>query len=195
MYLDTPLIRQALAALALSGALVCDAAVADQPLAELPYTPGLDVGAMDASVDPCVDFYRYACGGWLGNNPIPADRQTWNVYGKLHAANQRFLWGILAELAGQTAGRSAGQQQIGDFFAACSDEPTAERLGATPLQPTLARIDAMRSRRDLPRLLAALQLIWPARVNWHKCVFCGLAHGCSAQVWFAPDGERDARSL
>ncbi|MDE2142093.1 MAG: M13 family peptidase, partial [Elusimicrobia bacterium] len=49
----------------------------------LPYTPGLDVKAMDRSVNPCDDFYLYSCGGWKKRNPIPADQTAWDVYGKL----------------------------------------------------------------------------------------------------------------
>jgi len=44
-------------------------------------------------------FYQYTCGGWMKNNPIPADQASWSVYGKLTVDNQRFLWGILDELA------------------------------------------------------------------------------------------------
>jgi putative endopeptidase len=151
----------AVTAFALGCALAagCGAAAAhDAPLAALPYTPGLDPGAMDPSADPCVDFYQYACGGWVKNNPVPADQRAWSVYGKLYADNQRFLWGILAELAARTGDRNAGQQKIGDLFAACSDEAAVERLGAAPLMPALARIDALRSRRELPALLAAMHL-------------------------------------
>src|SRR5712671_7754846 len=130
----------------------------ETPLTSLPYTPGLDVGAMDKSADPCVDFYQFACGGWIGNNPIPADESRWSVYGKLAWENQRFLWGILDGLSKSTAGRSAAQRKIGDYFAACMDEAAVEKSGGRPLKPALDRIFRMKSKRDLPAVLARLQL-------------------------------------
>ncbi len=65
----------------------------DAPLDALPYTPGLDTAAMDREADPCVDFYQYACGGWMRAHPIPSDQADWNVYRKLADDNQRLLWG------------------------------------------------------------------------------------------------------
>jgi putative endopeptidase len=129
---------------------------AEGPLTTFPYTPGLDPLAMDHAADPCVDFYRYACGGWMTQNPIPADQSAWNVYAKLAEDNRRYLWGVLDDLARRTAGRSAPQQKIGDYFAACMDEAAIARRGATPLAPVMARIAALHSLRDLPRLLAEL---------------------------------------
>jgi len=150
--------RTHLLLLALLGA-ASPALRAETPLASLPYTPGLDVSAMDRSAEPCVDFYRFACGGWMRNNPIPPDESRWSVYGKLARENQRFLWGILEDLAKRSAGRSATQQKIGDYFAACMDEAAVEKSSARPLKPHLEQIFAMKSKRDLPAVLARLHLV------------------------------------
>ena len=73
----------------------------------MPYSPSLDVTSLDRTVDPCVDFYKFSCGGWQTLNPIPADQASWSVYAKLGNENQQFLWGIL--------------QQDADVEAACTD--------------------------------------------------------------------------
>ncbi len=130
---------------------------ADQPATSLPYTPGLDVNAMDKTADPCVDFYQYTCGGWMQKNPIPADQPGWNVFAKMTLDNQRYLWGILDGLALKEHGRNARQQKIGDYFAACMDEEAVEKRGAKPLAAYLDQINAMKSKRELPALLATLQ--------------------------------------
>ncbi len=127
--------------------------VDERPLTSLPYTPSLDVSAMDKSVDPCTDFYQYSCGGWEKKNPIPPDQVSWSVYGKVYDENQRFLWGILDDLAKKTTGRNATQQKIGDYFAACMDEAAVDKLGATPLRPRLDEIAALRSKAQIAALL------------------------------------------
>src|SRR6266404_1380941 len=130
------------------------AVIDDKPIAALPYTPSLDVPSMDKSADPCTDFYQYTCGGWMKNNPIPGDQAAWSVYGKLTVDNQRFLWGILDDLAKKTSGRTVTQQKIGDYFGACMDETAVEKLGAAPLNPALAEIAAVKTKKYLAALLA-----------------------------------------
>jgi putative endopeptidase len=131
---------------------------AQQPLSTLPYTPGLDVTAMDPTVQPCENFYRYACGGWIRHNPIPADQARWNTYSKLTDENQRFLWGLLEEASGTDSQRNPAQQKTGDLFHACMDEAAIEKAGTAPLQPVLAQAAAIQSLSDLPAFIAAQHL-------------------------------------
>jgi endothelin-converting enzyme/putative endopeptidase len=131
---------------------------ADKPLLALPYSPSLDLSSMDRSVDPCTDFYRFSCGGWIKKNPIPPDQSRWEVYSKLEDDNQRFLWGILQEAAKPQSSRNPIEVQIGDFFYSCMDESTLEKVGATPLQLQLDQIAKLQSIQNLPSLLARFHL-------------------------------------
>ena len=85
---------------------------------------------MDRTVDPCVDFYTYSCGGWQKKNPIPADQTSWSVYGKLYQDNVGFLRSILEEAAAAKTGRNKVTQEIGDFYGACMDESAVNQRGA-----------------------------------------------------------------
>jgi putative endopeptidase len=129
---------------------------ADRPYDALPYTPSLDVSAMDRSADPCEDLYTYACGGWQKSNPIPSDRATWSVYGKLYEDNQHYLWGVLEAAAKGGAGRTPSAQKIGDYFAACMDTDAIEKAGIAPLRPDLDRIAALSDRDALGAMLGEL---------------------------------------
>ncbi len=129
-----------------------------RPLALLPYTPSLEPSFMDRSVDPCTDLYTYACGGWMKQNPIPPDQAHWTVYGKLYDENQQFLWGLLQEASRADAKRSSVQQKIGDYFAACMDEPAIEKRGIAPLRSELAALAKLRNKDELSRWLAAIHL-------------------------------------
>jgi len=123
----------------------------------LPYSPSLDLTSMDKSVDPCVDFYHYSCGGWQKKNPIPPDQTSWSVYGKLYEDNLNFLRGMLEQAAKPSPQRSAVEQKTGDFYAACVNESTVEKQGLAPVQPELDAIAKVKSVKDLIPLVARLQ--------------------------------------
>ncbi len=139
----------------LGAACAVTAADTDAALSALPYTPSLDLTAMDTGAKACTDFYQYACGGWIKNNPIPPDQASWSVYGKLFDDNQRFLRGILEDLA-QRPQLDAAQQQLGDYYAACMDQDAVDRAGLAPLRESMDRIAALQSKEGLPALLAEL---------------------------------------
>ena len=130
----------------------------ERPLTALPYTPGLDPTAMDRTVDPCVNFYKYSCSGWIKDNPIPPDQPRWDVYAKLQQDNERFLWGLLEQASKPGASRSVVEQEIGDYFESCMDEAGIEKAGLAPLKKALDEIGGLASINDLAGLLARLHL-------------------------------------
>jgi putative endopeptidase len=115
--------------------------------------PVLDVSSMDTTVDPCVDFFQYSCGGWIKKNPIPADQSSWDTYSKMQDENTARLRSILEEAAAG-AGRDAVTKKIGDYYASCMDDKTVDAAGAKPLQPYLDAIASMRTNADLAQVAA-----------------------------------------
>ena len=91
---------------------------------------GFDLANLDRSVSPCDDFYQFSSGGWMKNNPIPADRSTWATFNTLNASNEVALHQILEEAAkDKSAAPGSNWQKIGDFYASCMNEPQIEAAG------------------------------------------------------------------
>ena len=120
------------------------------------HEPALDVTSMDRSVDPCVDFFVYSCGGWIKNNPIPPDQASWDVYSKMEDENRGRLRGILEAASTPDASRNAVTQKIGDYYAACMDEKAVDAKGAEPLKPQLQRIAGISSKAEIADVAAAM---------------------------------------
>ncbi|MGH7336130.1 MAG: M13 family metallopeptidase, partial [Myxococcota bacterium] len=98
--------------------------------------------SMDRSADPCQDFYRYSCGGWLDSTKLPADQPRWTRSFSTIGERNRELVRDLLETAAKDPGPAGGERQkIGDFFAGCMDEAAIAAAGAKPLQPLLAVAD------------------------------------------------------
>src|ERR1051326_2545993 len=108
-----------------------------------------DVANIDKSADPCVDFYQYACGSWIRNNPIPPDQSRWGRFAELQERKRDTLHEILEEAARPAAKRDAVTKQIGDFYAACMDEKGIDGKGLAPLKAALDRIRGLKDKSQL----------------------------------------------
>ncbi|MFZ0772017.1 MAG: M13 family metallopeptidase [Candidatus Sulfotelmatobacter sp.] len=129
---------------------------AQQPAAASQHEPALDVTSMDRSVDPCVDFFQYSCGGWIKSNPIPADQSSWDTYSKMQDENRVRLREILETAAAPDAKRDASAQKIGDYYASCTDEKVIEAKGVAPLNPGLEQISQIGSKAEIADVAAAM---------------------------------------
>lgn len=115
--------------------------------------PVFDVNAIDRSIDPCVDFYQYACGTWMKNNPIPADKSRWGRFDQLAERNTYILRDILTDT--QKPGKhSEIETMVGDYYASCMDESAIEKNGTAPVKPELDRIEEITTRAELIREVA-----------------------------------------
>ena len=121
--------------------------------------PGFDTTSIDASVDPCNDFYKFACGKFAGNHPIPADQSEVDQFYALYNVNTQSLRGILEKAAAGGAGRSADAQKIGDYYKACMDTDAIGAKGLAPLKPLLDQIDGLKSRTQMAGLIGNLQRV------------------------------------
>jgi putative endopeptidase len=120
------------------------------------HEPALDITSMDRSIDPCVDFFAYSCGGWLKKNPIPPDQSSWDTYSKMQDENLARLRGILETAAAPDPKRKAIDQKIGDYYASCIDEKAIDAKGAEPLKPGLDRIAKLSSKAEIADVAAAM---------------------------------------
>jgi endothelin-converting enzyme/putative endopeptidase len=114
------------------------------------------VDMLDKDVDPCTDFYAYACSKWQAQNPIPSDRSVWGRFNELQQRGEYIVRDILERSAIDRTGRPESVKKIGDYYATCMDESAIEKAGAKPLDPDLQSIAAIRSKDELPKEIVRL---------------------------------------
>jgi predicted metalloendopeptidase len=124
--------------------------------AKEPKLEHFDSNLVDKSLDPCTDFYKYSCSKWLTENPIPPDQVYWSTGSGLELWNENLLRETL-----EAASKNAGQEKIGDYWAACMDESGIEAAGLKPLQPELGRIAALKSKKEITLEIARLHHLFP----------------------------------
>lgn len=143
-----------LIALFLSSGLAIAQSPANQSKEEPKQIPSFDLSGLDRNTDPCGDFYQFACGNWIKNNPIPADQSRWSRFNELQEHNRLVLRGILEDASKPARHRTANEQKIGDYYTACMDESAINRKGISVLKPDFDRINALKDKSALPALIA-----------------------------------------
>lgn len=120
--------------------------------------PRFSVTNMDTSVRPADDFYRFAAGTWVKQNPVPADKSRWSGFDELAERNWQLIHELLETSAAAGKGTSGPRKQVGDFYAAAMDTNRIERLGFKPIEPELREIAHLHNLRELVQFLARLHL-------------------------------------
>jgi putative endopeptidase len=144
-----------------------------------------DPDMADRSLDPCNDFFQYACSKWVKANPIPADQASWGTFNSLAQWNIAAVRETLEAAAKPSGNRTAVEQKAGDYYAACMDEAAINKAGIAPLKPLLERIDKLTKKSQLPELVAYIhQRIRPANLNFIDAEYQGIVFGIYAQPGF-----------
>jgi putative endopeptidase len=108
---------------------------------------------MDPSADPSVDFYQYAAGNWIQNNPVPADKTRWGAFGELTERNYQLIHGLLEASSKTGIAQDPTARMVGEFFRSAMDTDRLEILRLQPLVEDLARIERL---SDVPELFEEL---------------------------------------
>ena len=111
----------------------------------------------DTTVKPGDDFFRYANGTWLKNNPIPASETRWSTWDKNADENYTLIKAMLEESAKNPGAKNSNSQRVGDYYASAMDTDAIEKTGAGAIQHELDLINGIKTIDDLLALVARWQ--------------------------------------
>ena len=118
-------------------------------------TTGIDLANLDTTAIPQNDFYQFACGGWMANNPLTPEYSRFGSFDKLGLQNLEQVNGLIQEIAAEKHEQGSVAQKIGDVYNLAMDTARRDKEGIVPVQQTLAEIEAIRSRDELSQVLGA----------------------------------------
>lgn len=116
---------------------------------------GLDPAALNNQVNPCDDFYEFACGGWLSSTEIPADKARYGRFTQIYDRNEATLHAVLEEARAGTL-QSPVADKIGAYYGACMDEEAVEKAGIQAIKPLLAVAKSVKNSKTLDAAIAQL---------------------------------------
>jgi len=117
---------------------------------------GIDLANLDTTVSPHVDFYKYACGGWMKNNPLTGEYSRFGSFDKLAENNQKQLKGLITDIAAKPSVQGSVEQKIGDLYNQAMDSTKLNADGYKPLQSDLKKIASVKKITELSKLLPDL---------------------------------------
>ena len=126
--------------------------VQEQP--EKNYT--IETAYMDKSVRPQDDFFQYANGTWIKNNPIPASESRWSSFNELDQANKVKLTTILEDAIAANAEKGTDQQLIGDYYKSMKDMDQRNTVGIKAIESYIQMINEINSKKQLGKVTSAL---------------------------------------
>lgn len=115
---------------------------------------GVDIHSMDKSHEPCSDFYLFANGSWINNNPIPETESKWSNFNVLRDKNDSLLRTILEKASKENAAEGTNTQKIGAFYKTAMDTLTLDKEGLNPLKSELKAIQDLKTAKDVALLSA-----------------------------------------
>ena len=118
-------------------------------------TTGIDLANLDTTAVPQNDFYQFACGGWMANNPLTPEYARFGSFDKLGLTNLEQVNGLIQDIAKDKHPQGDIAQKIGDLYNLAMDTARRDREGIAPVQHTLDEIAAITSREELSKHLGA----------------------------------------